>query len=186
MIEPRRTYTIPEAGQRLGVGRNSAYDAAKRGEIPTIKIGRRRVVPGELLDRLVAGQTLQPGIPAGSGPREIAPRQIGPRQIGANSTPPLSNGERVARQRLQRLMAAAIGEAEGDQESALAQFVDELFQQEDGAQLIWSLLSRGRADALRRLFEKVSAEPPAPSPPPKAARQTRRTGRDANGVPAAE
>jgi hypothetical protein len=35
----------PEAGGWLDLGRSATYDAAKRGEIPTIAIGRRRVVP---------------------------------------------------------------------------------------------------------------------------------------------
>ena len=152
MSEPRRTYTIDEAAQKLRIGRNTAYAAAQRGEILTIKIGKRLIVPGEFLDRLVAGPTLEPPvISARSGPRESAPKGSAPQ------------GERVARQQLQRLMAKAIGEAEGDQESALAQFVDELFQRDDGAHLIWSLLSRGRADALNRLFEKVNDAPPAPN-----------------------
>jgi len=39
------TLTVPVAGGFLGLGRDSAYNAAKRGEIPTIRIGRRLVVP---------------------------------------------------------------------------------------------------------------------------------------------
>ena len=38
-------YTVPEAGRLLGLGRNAAYDAAKRGDIPTLRIGRLLVVP---------------------------------------------------------------------------------------------------------------------------------------------
>lgn len=52
----RKTYKIGEAGQLLGIGRNQAYDAAKRGEIPTIKIGKRLLVPKEALDRLLRGE----------------------------------------------------------------------------------------------------------------------------------
>ena len=37
--------TVPEAGAKLGLGRNAAYEAAARGEIPTIKIGRLLKVP---------------------------------------------------------------------------------------------------------------------------------------------
>ena len=32
-------YTVPEAGRLLGISRNSAYDAAARGELPIVKIG---------------------------------------------------------------------------------------------------------------------------------------------------
>jgi transcriptional regulator with XRE-family HTH domain len=37
--------TVPQAGKILGLSRAAAYQAAKRGEIPTIPIGRRLVVP---------------------------------------------------------------------------------------------------------------------------------------------
>jgi hypothetical protein len=41
----RIAYGIPEAGALIGLGRNSAYAAAKAGEIPTVKIGSRLFVP---------------------------------------------------------------------------------------------------------------------------------------------
>ena len=49
------TYSIEEAARLLGIARNSAYEAAKRREIPTIKIGRRLLVPKVALDRLLSG-----------------------------------------------------------------------------------------------------------------------------------
>ena len=39
MHEPK-TQTIDEAAKELGIGRNQAYAAAKRGEVPTIKTAR--------------------------------------------------------------------------------------------------------------------------------------------------
>jgi hypothetical protein len=40
------TASIPEAGRICyGLSRNGSYDAAKRGDIPTIKIGRLLKVP---------------------------------------------------------------------------------------------------------------------------------------------
>ena len=51
----RRTITITEAAKALGVSRNKAYEAAKRGEIPTIKLGKRILVPVAALERLLAG-----------------------------------------------------------------------------------------------------------------------------------
>ncbi len=48
------TYTIPEAAKALGVGRNAAYAAAQRGELPTVKIGRRLLVPRLGLEKLLA------------------------------------------------------------------------------------------------------------------------------------
>jgi excisionase family DNA binding protein len=47
------TTSVPEAGKLLGIGRNAAYEAARRGDIPTIKIGKRVVVPTALLKRML-------------------------------------------------------------------------------------------------------------------------------------
>ncbi|WP_238273360.1 helix-turn-helix domain-containing protein [Methylobacterium cerastii] len=49
----RRTISVEEAGRRLGVSRNTAYEAAGRGEIPTIRIGRRMLVPVLAFERLL-------------------------------------------------------------------------------------------------------------------------------------
>ena len=58
--DPRVTPTlpVPTAGKYVGLGRESSYNAAKRGDIPTIRIGRRLVVPtAELLRMLgLAGE----------------------------------------------------------------------------------------------------------------------------------
>jgi excisionase family DNA binding protein len=51
----RQTYTLEEAAKLLGVGRNQAYDAAKRGQIPVLKIGRRLLVPKAALNRMLSG-----------------------------------------------------------------------------------------------------------------------------------
>jgi excisionase family DNA binding protein len=54
----RATMTITEAARLLGIGRASAYEAARRGEIPTIRLGRRWLVSRSALDRLIeAGRT---------------------------------------------------------------------------------------------------------------------------------
>ena len=37
----------------VGLGRSASYDAARRGELPTIRFGRRLVVPTALLRRLL-------------------------------------------------------------------------------------------------------------------------------------
>jgi excisionase family DNA binding protein len=54
------TLSVPAAGKRyFGLSRNAAYDAAARGEIPTIKIGRLLRVPVRALDAMLerAGMT---------------------------------------------------------------------------------------------------------------------------------
>jgi excisionase family DNA binding protein len=53
----RLTYTVEEAGRLLGICRNSAYQLAAAGEIPTIRLGRRLVVPKTALDRLLEAPT---------------------------------------------------------------------------------------------------------------------------------
>lgn len=49
----RLTYNVEEAGRLLGIGRNQAYEAARRGDFPTIKIGKRLLVPKAAFDRLL-------------------------------------------------------------------------------------------------------------------------------------
>jgi hypothetical protein len=56
-VKPDRTKTlgVPEAGRiYFGLGKNASYEAAHRGDIPTIKIGRRyrAVVPA--IERMLA------------------------------------------------------------------------------------------------------------------------------------
>jgi excisionase family DNA binding protein len=41
----KATITIEQAAQVLGLGRTAAYDAARRGELPTRRLGRRLLVP---------------------------------------------------------------------------------------------------------------------------------------------
>ena len=45
------TISVPEAG--FGLCRNASYDAAARGEIPVIKIGRLKRVPVRALERML-------------------------------------------------------------------------------------------------------------------------------------
>jgi excisionase family DNA binding protein len=49
----RRTYRIEEVAKLLGVGRNAAYEAARRGDFPTIKIGKRVVAPRAAINRML-------------------------------------------------------------------------------------------------------------------------------------
>jgi hypothetical protein len=48
------TMSIPAAGKRyLGLGRNSSYEAAKRGDLPIVEVGRlKRVLVRVLETRL--------------------------------------------------------------------------------------------------------------------------------------
>ncbi|MBH5372827.1 helix-turn-helix domain-containing protein [Bradyrhizobium glycinis] len=53
MSENVLTISVPAAGKRLGIGRDLAYAAAARGEIPTIKIGRLLKVPVKALEQML-------------------------------------------------------------------------------------------------------------------------------------
>ncbi len=52
-MNERAVYTIEEAAQMLGVGRSTAYDAARRGELPVVRLGRRLLVPRARLNELL-------------------------------------------------------------------------------------------------------------------------------------
>ena len=47
----RATLTVPEAAQLLGLSESAAYEAAARGDIPAVRIGRRVLV---IHDQLLA------------------------------------------------------------------------------------------------------------------------------------
>jgi excisionase family DNA binding protein len=51
----RETMTVPEAGRLLGISRGLAYQAARRGELPTIRIGRRYLILKAPLHAMLAG-----------------------------------------------------------------------------------------------------------------------------------
>jgi hypothetical protein len=54
MNEEKQTISVPEAGRRYyGLRRNASYAAAKRGEIPTIKVGKLLRVPVRAMERLL-------------------------------------------------------------------------------------------------------------------------------------
>lgn len=61
-VQRRSTLTVEETAEVLGLSRAFAYEAVNRGEIPSIRIGRRILVPKVALERLLNsadGQQLQ-------------------------------------------------------------------------------------------------------------------------------
>ena len=44
-LATQATISVEQAADVLGLGRTAAYDAARRGEFPTRRLGRRVVVP---------------------------------------------------------------------------------------------------------------------------------------------
>jgi excisionase family DNA binding protein len=53
----RLAMTVEETAARLGISRPTAYEAVKTGSIPSIKIGRRILVPLAALERMLAGES---------------------------------------------------------------------------------------------------------------------------------
>ena len=45
--------SVPEAGRLLGLSRSSAYEAVKRGDIPSVRIAGRILVPLRRLEELI-------------------------------------------------------------------------------------------------------------------------------------
>lgn len=46
--------TVPETGKvYFGIGRSASYEAARRGEIPTIRLGRKLLVSIAAIERML-------------------------------------------------------------------------------------------------------------------------------------
>ena len=50
---PKRTATVEEAARLLGISRTTAYECVHRGEIRSIRIGRRILIPLNVIDELL-------------------------------------------------------------------------------------------------------------------------------------
>jgi excisionase family DNA binding protein len=100
--------TVNEAAVRLGISRGSAYAAARRGELPAIRLNRRIVVPRVAFQRWLESAAAGSGEPV-SGDR--APSAVGGRDHGglapsqavkgwgATATPPTAIARRAVRHR---------------------------------------------------------------------------------------
>lgn len=54
--DPEQQPTVPlwpTAGQALGIGRSTAYNGARNGDIPTIRVGDRYLVPTAALRKML-------------------------------------------------------------------------------------------------------------------------------------
>ena len=49
----KKVMTVMEAAAELGISKGSAYEAARTGVIPTIRIGRRLLVPRVAFERML-------------------------------------------------------------------------------------------------------------------------------------
>ena len=64
MESNKLTFTVEETAKILGIGRNSAYEAVARGEIPVIRVGKRLLVPKAALEKLLGGNQTKTAEPS--------------------------------------------------------------------------------------------------------------------------
>jgi len=62
-----RTLTIAEAAAQLGVSPAAAYAAARNGELPSLRLGKRVLVPRDAFERLLDGHPARELAPASAG-----------------------------------------------------------------------------------------------------------------------
>jgi len=68
-IRDRPTIAVPEAAELLGISRSQGYAAARTGDLPTLALGRRLVVPVRPLLAMLGEQATDP-LAANLGPSE--------------------------------------------------------------------------------------------------------------------
>jgi excisionase family DNA binding protein len=56
-MEDRLTLTVDEAAQVLGISRALAYELVARGELPSLRLGRRIVIPRRALELVLSQAT---------------------------------------------------------------------------------------------------------------------------------
>jgi len=49
----RQTYSVEQFGRIIGVSRNSAYQAVERGDVRSVRIGKRILIPRKEIERLL-------------------------------------------------------------------------------------------------------------------------------------
>ena len=60
MEADRLTLTVEEAAGLLGISRTLAYELVTRGELPSLRLGRRLVVPRRALEALLDAPAERP------------------------------------------------------------------------------------------------------------------------------
>jgi excisionase family DNA binding protein len=54
MTATRLTLSVEEAGELLGISRGLAYELVRKGELPSLRLGRRLVVPRAALQAMLS------------------------------------------------------------------------------------------------------------------------------------
>jgi excisionase family DNA binding protein len=65
--DERLVYTVTQAAELLGISRAFAYELVARGDLPVIRLGRRRLVPKAALAELVAHAATREGLNRSDG-----------------------------------------------------------------------------------------------------------------------
>jgi hypothetical protein len=68
----RDAFSVEEAGKILGLSRASAFAAANRGDIPTIRIGKRLIVPRRALERMLGANEADAHVGGQQAPQSVA------------------------------------------------------------------------------------------------------------------
>ena len=55
----RLVFSVEEARKHLGLSRGLMYEAVRTGQVPSIRIGRRILIPRASLERLLQGASSQ-------------------------------------------------------------------------------------------------------------------------------
>jgi excisionase family DNA binding protein len=62
LVQAKRTasdmLSVEDVAMRLGIGRNQAYEAVQQGKIPSLRFGRRYLIPRAAFDRMLSGETV--------------------------------------------------------------------------------------------------------------------------------
>ena len=72
-----KTVTVQELAELLGISRNHAFRCVARGEIPSVRMGRRLLIPASFLEGLFDADTASPpdSDKPRSGSRRVPVRQ---------------------------------------------------------------------------------------------------------------
>jgi excisionase family DNA binding protein len=81
-VAGKATISVPEAGQVLGIGRDAAYAAAARGEIPVLSLGRSLRVPVPKLLQMLGASGPEDSEAAGTTPRHSLMQLTTQKQLG--------------------------------------------------------------------------------------------------------
>ena len=82
MNEAAASLSVESAAELLGVSRGLAYEMARKGELPTIRAGRRILVLREPFERLLKGEWSPPVTPPQVGALPLRPPFQGVKPTG--------------------------------------------------------------------------------------------------------